>query len=500
MATPTLALAAATPGAAQVGAENQLDSSQQLFAVFLGRAAAGYDSPAAPDANPVRAELLKAIGERHPASLEDLKAFFETHRQKDSAADLNQYISFALSVGTPPEFRYRYEPSELTPEVQQLAGFEKLMSHFWTDADLDGLWKQSQGAYERILEAYHSPVTHAVFETNAYLRNPTSGYLGRRFEVLVDLTGPPGVIQSRSFKDDYSVVVTPFGTTPERAREMVEEQTPEIRHSYLHYVLDPLGIKYSALIEKKKSLDDISDGAPALDEVYKRDFLLLATESLIKAVESRLAPSRERAAMVDLALREGFILTPFFADELPSYEKQQQAMRLYLPEMINAIDLNKETKRLEGVEFAKARQSARPEPAPAPKRQLSPGQQALEEAESFSFDKQYAQAKRSFQKVLENPDGGGLHARAYFGLGRVAALEKDPELAEKCFEKTLELKPDAVTESWTNLYLGRLAAASGENEQAAARYRATLAVNGGAAKAKAEAEKLLGAPAANRTP
>ncbi len=477
-----------------------MDSNQDLFAVFLARAAAGYDNPSAPDANPLRAELLKNIGERHPASLEDLKTFFAAHRQKNTAADLNQYISFALSVGPPPEFRYRYEPSELTPEVQQLAGFEKLVSRFWVDAGLDDLWKKSQGAYERILEAYHSPVTRAVFETNAYLRNPTSGYLGRRFEVFVDLTGPPGVIQSRSFKDDYSVVVTPFGTSAERAREMVEEQTPEIRHSYLHYVLDPLGIKYSALIEKKKSLEDISEGAPALDEVYKRDFLLLATESLIKAVESRLAPSRDRQAMVDSALREGFILTPFFAGELPSYEKQQQAMRLYLPDMIDAIDLNKETKRLEGVEFAKTRQSERPEPAPAPKPQLTPGQQALEEAESFSFDKQYAKAKQAFGKVLEQPDGGGLHARAYFGLGRVAALEKDPELAEKCFEKALELTPDAVTESWANLYLGRLAAASGENEQASARYRATLAVNGGAAKAKAEAEKLLATPAAVRAP
>ena len=42
---------------------------------------------------------------------------------------------------------------------------------------------------------------------------------------------------------------------------------------------------------------------------------LLATESLIKAIESRLAKSPQLGHQ---ALTEGFILTPFFAENLPS--------------------------------------------------------------------------------------------------------------------------------------------------------------------------------------
>ncbi len=42
-----------------------------------------------------------------------------------------------------------------------------------------------------------------------------------------------------------------------------------------------------ALMEKR-SLLDIAVSAPALPEIYKNDFVLLATESLIKAVEARL--------------------------------------------------------------------------------------------------------------------------------------------------------------------------------------------------------------------
>ena len=103
-------------------------------------------------------------------------------------------------------------------------------------------------------------------------------------------------------------------------------RTFDIRHGYLHYSLDPLATRKREILERKKGLIDHAMRAPALDESYKEDFLLLATESLIKAVESRLDQKPEA---VQQALRQGFILTPFFAEQLPLYEKQEQAMLLY---------------------------------------------------------------------------------------------------------------------------------------------------------------------------
>ncbi len=54
------------------------------------------------------------------------------------------------------------------------------------------------------------------------------------------------------------------------------------------------------------------------------------------------------------AMREGFILTAAFADLLPAYEKQPDAMRLYYPDLIAAVDVKKEDKRLRTVEFAQS--------------------------------------------------------------------------------------------------------------------------------------------------
>src|SRR5260370_13879765 len=101
-------------------------------------------------------------------------------------------------------------------------------------------------------------------------------------------------------------------------------------------------------ILKKKSLEDYAQGAPALDPVYKSDFLLLTTESLIKAIEARLPGHTES---VDDALRTGYILPPYFAEQLTIYGKQRHAMRLFFPDMIKAINLGHQHKRLAGRTF-----------------------------------------------------------------------------------------------------------------------------------------------------
>ncbi|HWB97300.1 MAG TPA: hypothetical protein VG672_11370, partial [Bryobacteraceae bacterium] len=272
------------------GQENQLDTNATLFAVLAARAAAGYDSPDAMDEHPVRAEVVAAIVKENPPSLRDLKKFFAEHKAANPEADLDQYISFALSVGGPPLFQYRYQPGELEPDVEPLSGLDALLIHFWEEAKLADLRKRADAAYEQALTFYHSPITNALFAVNAYLRNPTSGYFGRRFQVFIELAGPPGLIQSRSLKDDYFVVATPRGHDAAAEQASANEQVRQIRHAYLHYVLDPLSVKYASHLESKKSLEDISDTVPALDESFKKDFLLLSSESLVKAVEARLSP------------------------------------------------------------------------------------------------------------------------------------------------------------------------------------------------------------------
>jgi len=432
----------------------------------------------------LRESVVAAVLDRKPPSLPALKSFFEQHRRRDPIEELSQYVSFALSVHGPPEFKYRFLLNQLPPDVFGLQGLEQLMARFFKESGVEELWKRAQPRYEQVIESYHGPVSRAVLEANAYVRSPTSGVLGRRFQIYVELLAPAGQVHVRNYANDYFVVVTP-------ARE---PQVEEIRHAYLHYLVDPIVLRHAEEVNQKRSLIDFALGAPLLPETYKKDFPLLVSKCLVKAIESRLAPRSQRQALVEQALREGYILTPYFAEALPAYEKQEQALRFYFPEMVKGIDLRRETQRLDKVEFAQqpAPPAARPAPA-EPSPVLSGAELQVQEAEELYAKRELGKARELFLAVLRQTDERRLHARSYYGLARIAALEKDPELAERLFQRVLELDPDPQTAAWTHVYLARLAEAAEESEQAREHYLAALRLEGASAAARAAAEKGLAA-------
>jgi tetratricopeptide (TPR) repeat protein len=466
--------------------QGQLDASPTLFTVLAAINAAGYDADLESTAgSPLRKQLREFIASRHLESVEGLKRFFEAHQQKDGVAELSQYISFALTIDGPPEFESHLKPEEVPPDIRKLEGFNHLLARFYQEANVENLWKRARPAYDEMIAAYHGGVTRSLLEANAYLRNPTSGYRGRRFQIYVELLGAPNQIQTRSYKDDYFVIVTPSA----------EPRIEDIRHAYLHYLLDPLALRYFEQLNRLKGLADFAQPAPALDQSYKDDFMLFATECMIKAVESRLAPGAQKQALVSQALQEGFVLTPALADALAIYEKRMESLRQYYPDLITQIDLAREDKRLEGIQFAKQAavkmvKAAPPPPEPA----LTGAAKTLADADDQYAQRDLERARQTYLKVLEQPGENVLHGKAYYGLARIATLKGEPELAEKLFQKTLELASDAETKSWAYLYLGRLADAAGERAEAEKNYRAALAIDAAPASVKAAAEKGLAQP------
>jgi hypothetical protein len=415
--------------------------------------------------------------------LSELRNFVVSHAKPGKPVDWSPYISFALSSGEPPDFKPNFTGLEEPPDLAQLEGFRGLLVRFYREAQLNELWRKLQPVYQSEIRRYHEPVTRALLEANAYLRNPTSGYMGRRFFVFVEMLAPANQIHTRSYKDDYFIVVAPAQ----------QPRVEQVRHAYLHYLLDPLTMKFSESVMKKRSLSDFAQGSVALDDSYKSDFLLLTTESLIRGIESRLD---RKPALVQESLAEGFILTPFFGEALPVYEKQEAAMRMYFPDMMDRMDVRKEVKRLDAVDLT-VRPPKPPSPVPssegvvAPEPARDPADVTVDDAEKLYESRQLDKAGEEFRKALQQTDKKPLHARAYYGLARIAALQRNPELAEQLFRKTLELSPDPHTQAWSEVYLGRLAQASAAPEDAAAHYKAALAVEGASEKVKQAAEEGL---------
>lgn len=474
-----LAMAVAYSAPPAASAESgQLDASPTLFTVMAAINAVGYSAElSSPNNHPLRDEIRAELAKRNIPSLPAIKEFFERHRKKNDVLELSQYVSFALTVSGPPTFAIKQRDVDVPPDVTSMKELSPLLAAFYREADIEDLWKRSQPAIDQYLERYHAPVLQAVLQVNTYLRQQTSGFKGRRFQIFLELQAAPNQIQTRSYGDEYTIVLTP---SP-------EPRVSDVRHAYLHYLLDPLSTRYQEILNRKKPLGERAQQAPALDDSFKEDFLLLATESLIKAVEARLDHKPEG---VQEALRQGYILTPFFAEQLPVYEKQEQAMLFYYPTLVAAIDTPTEYARLTNVQFAKEAPErvvkAPPPPAPAP---LTGAAKTLDDAEQSYTARDLEKAKKLYLDVLQQSDNQTMHATAYYGMARIAVLQKDPELAERLFTKTLESQPEAQVKAWALVYLGRLSMAAGDRAQAAQYFQSALKVEGASPAAQQAASQ-----------
>ncbi|HVW86118.1 MAG TPA: tetratricopeptide repeat protein [Bryobacteraceae bacterium] len=458
----------------------QLDANENLFYVMATINAAGYDEGVKlPDNSPLRAQLRDYLAKQNIPVLPELKQFYRRHMAKPGpqagVQDLSQYISWALSVTGPPEFGWRTRDVEVPPDAKALEGFQPLMIDFCRQAHLEELWQRVRPAYEKELEKYHEPVLKTTNSINGYLRVAAGGYLGRRFQLFIELLAEPEQVQTRNYGDDAFVIATPS----EQPRMF------DIRHAYLHFQIDPIVIKYGVDLQQKRSLLDLVQLAP-IDQQYKDDFVLLAGESLIKAVECRLDKNK---AGIEQAMRQGYVLTQYFSEQLPVFEQQQQGMRFYAEEMFNGIDLKHESARISAVKFdagqlqRKARQVAVAGP------ELSPSARTLEKAEDLYTKKSLNEARTLFLKSLEQQGSQAEHAQAWYGLARIATLENQPDAAVKLFEKTLGASPDGFTKGWTFVYLARLARAANELEKATKFYQDALSVPGASERAMDAARK-----------
>ncbi len=460
---------------------DQLDTDIRLFTVLTALNVAGFDDGlGSPSDSPVRTAIREDLKDFQGSSLELLRNSYQQFKQDDAGENLSQYISFALLCEGPPTFEIKAElPTDLPPDVRPLRALSPVFAEFYQQAGIERLWAKYQPAYEAEIVRYQEPLIQALFEAGGYLRVSPTSRQSQSFKVIFSLLATPNSIHTRSYRGAVIVVVAP-------SRELRVE---EIRHAFLMHHLDPLSIRFAAEIDKKEVLSRFAMFAPALEDSYKTNFQLLVTKSLVKAVEARLGKSAAADAAVQAALREGYILTPHFYEQLGDYQKQGQDLAHYYPEMIKAIDLKKEAARLQNVQFTQP--EARPRPRPARPR-VTQADHILREAELYLQGDEVGKARQKFTEALAK--GGPASAQANYGLGRVALAEGDPDLARESFTLAAEENTDAYVTGMSHIYIARIEDILGNREQAVIHYRLALERGDGSERIRTLAEQGLADP------
>jgi hypothetical protein len=473
-----------------------VDGSEAMFTTMCALVAAGFESNISADNwTAFRAQMRERLRQQQGPAMDAMREFYKQHELREPGATLSRYLWFGLVTGPAPKFQTVLRRDEIPPEVLGLEGFGEILSNYYVEQNIGQLWRQVQPIYEREVVRLHDPVSQIVFVSTAYLREILDGSDPETFTVVVEpLVGR--ITNVRNFGNHYALVLSGGEDIP----------TDVLRHAFLHYLLDRLPLTYPHVVAVKRPLFEKAALAPRLAPELKDDFASYFSECLVRAVElklRRLSPGEKEAALSRYD-EEGYVLARPLFGALTKYENSEPSMKLFFPELVRAIDVGAESKRLAAVNFAPAEPTRigddpsteevarKKKPAPTTVPNDAEIIAALTEGERRIAEKNPRAAEASFQKVLTKyPD----QARAWYGIGLVALLDHDAARAKQVFGRLTAgehaATADPLVLAWSHIYLARIFDDEGNPDVAKAEYQSALAVEGGPDQAKLAAQKGL---------
>jgi hypothetical protein len=490
-----LLLAAASLRATAQTTKAQLEISETFFSLAAALNACGYDAgldASLPLRQAVRTEVQEAVS-KSPEAQERRTAiceFWNDHQLPGRENDITPYLSLALELGPPPTFAPMLPEADLAPDAARVLGILPLLQKFYQAAGLHAIWLKFQGQYQATVAQFHDPVSKELTNTDLYLKLPFSNYPSQRFVIYMEPLLSPAQVDARNYGSNYFMIVAPDREGHIRA--------PEIRHTYLHFVLDPMALGHAMSLKALEPLLDNVVSAP-MAVPFKSDISLLVTECLIRAIEVRMSIPKnrqaDRAAAVRRSVEEGFVLTRTFYDQLADFEKESTGMKNAYGDFLHAISLDREKKRAHDIAF---RTEAATEVVSAVQAPDDAHLLDIAEQKLASGDRDGAQ--KIATQVLERNRGGEQAGHAAFILARIASLSGKMEEARTGFEQAASSVHDPRMLAWSHIYLGRIYDIQLDRGRAVENYQAALSSGDSSADTKVAAEKGLETPYAPHAP
>lgn len=468
------------PALAQQPPRMSVESSQALFSVMAAINVCGYDadlSQSNPLRSQIRTEVLQAAqSQQAQAALRNMCAFYEDHQQENASRTLSNYVSLGLNMADSPKLELRTKESDLPPDAIFVLGFLPLLQHFSEAASLDAIWQRHRSGYAQLIQSLRQPISATLVSTDLYLRRNLSGYIRHDFVVYVEPLAAPGEVNSRNYAEDYYTVISPTAVGAIRL--------DQLRHTYLHYILDAQLLSRGTTLERLAPLLESVRSAP-LEDSYRFDMGLLLTESLIRAIEARLlggrkGPDKPKEQLAWDSTRQGFILTGYFYDKLVVFEGDEIGFDQAYADWLHDIDVAQQKKIAASVPFLASG-------APELVHKTQHREMLVDLAERAYASGNFDGARNYAQQAIQNQEDQG---RALFVLARVAIAGGRLTEAQGFFERAAAASSDARIRGWSHVYLGRILDMQEHRQEAVGHYRAALN-EAGSPELKAAAEKGL---------
>ena len=503
----------ATPAPAldPTGPSISLETDESLFDVMAGLNACGYDDELGisdPVRQHVREQMNHALAQSEAARAvrDQLCTFVQGHTLGSARSNLAQYVSLALFLTPPPELAISVPKDQLPPDAAPITEYVNLLRNFANAINLHLIWVLNRPAYDAEVDKLHDPMTKMILGLDLYMKQPPSQYSNRRFLVVLEPLIAPGQANARVYGGDYIVVVSPVNGVV-RLRE--------IKHTYLHYELEPLIYARAKPIDALQPLLERVEDAPIPFE-DKNNIEAFVTECMIRAIEARTMDTgvpeyvppahidrsqvvainkamveRDRKAevvrqqLVQQDMEQGYILTRYFYEQFKNFESSPDSLEEAVGEMVYSIDVpevRSSVQRMEFVDHAQGEVVQRTAPKP----------DVLDQAEKALYSGDAAKATQIAEQALAAHTAHP--GRAQFILARADLISGKPEQAVAAFQQAVKLSHDPRTIAWSHIYLGRVDDVQEDRDSAIAEYKAALQNRDGRPDTEQAAEQGLKHP------
>ena len=227
----------------------------------------------------VRDEINQALAKSEDARAkrDTLCLYIAQHRMTGTEQDISQYISLALYLTPPPELETTADLTEMPPDSTQVAEIVPLLRDFAAAVDLHGIWLTDapylrRGGRPAARSAVADDRQHQSLSQDAG-RQPTTAPVHR---------GDRAACSRRHGERAHLW----HGLRGGGFAGQRQDPHGDVRHTYLHYVIEPLLYARANAIDRDAA-DSEGDSRAPLDFRYRSDTVALTVECLIKAIEAR---------------------------------------------------------------------------------------------------------------------------------------------------------------------------------------------------------------------
>ncbi|GIK71962.1 MAG: hypothetical protein BroJett021_09500 [Chloroflexota bacterium] len=310
------------PAPSVTGDYVQLAADERLFTLFAALNAAGYDEENYEQGfSDVRRTVRATLAEQSLPSLARLRPYLAMCR----FIHVSQCATWVLQRGPAPDFARSVDGWAIRAPALLFLGFDRALADFYQEAGIAALWQTQQPAYAAEIERYRALVEPAVAEVFAYLRltaPPTAGV--RVLPNLLDAywRGYGPHVGALSY-----VVMGPA----------IEPNVGLIQHEAMHPILNPLVDAHLDAIAQDEADRLFAALKPRVGAGYQ-NWPAILHESVIRAVEVRLADPTDRERLLLQEEAQGFPLVRPLAEQLAEYETSGATMATYLPTLLAVLN------------------------------------------------------------------------------------------------------------------------------------------------------------------